>query len=227
MDIGSKLKKLRIDHNLTLDELSKIFNEKYNTKISKSVISKWENNKRVISNTNAIPYCKYFNVSLDYIFNTREALETLFEIDSKELINEDNIINLKKYIPLESEDIYYNQFPTNLDELVEFSEIGISRIRELIDILWKTTKLTFEDLISLADVEATDLTEIYTDKNKLLRISKYFGIMPYFELKVKFSENIEILKRQRELINKTNNFNIDEIEMIENTIDNLKKLKNK
>ena len=66
MNLGSKLKKLRIDKGLTMEQLSEIFNKNYNANISKSMISRWENNKRIISTPNASLYCKYFNISLDY-----------------------------------------------------------------------------------------------------------------------------------------------------------------
>ena len=42
MDLGAKLKKLRNDKCLTMEELSEIFNKNYNANISKSMISRWE-----------------------------------------------------------------------------------------------------------------------------------------------------------------------------------------
>ena len=41
MNLGLKLKKLRIDKGLTMEQLSEIFNKNYNANISKSMISRW------------------------------------------------------------------------------------------------------------------------------------------------------------------------------------------
>ena len=63
MNLGEKLKQLRKDNNLTQTELSD------KLKVSKSTITKWENNTLVPSNDNL------------------EELSKLYKIDSEELIN--------------------------------------------------------------------------------------------------------------------------------------------
>ena len=63
MNLGEKLKQLRKDNNLTQTELSD------ELKVSKSTITKWENNTLVPSNDNL------------------EELSKLYKIDSEELIN--------------------------------------------------------------------------------------------------------------------------------------------
>lgn len=80
MTIGYRLKKLRKDNNYTMDELSNKLNEKYNSNINKSMISKWENDTVEISNSNANLYCKFFNVSLDYLIYGEEKVQTKEEV---------------------------------------------------------------------------------------------------------------------------------------------------
>ena len=143
MDLGAKLKKLRNDKCLTMEELSEIFNKNYNANISKSMISRWENNKRIISTQNANIYSKYFNVSLDYIFNDLNIIETISNLEEKQKLNKYNTKKLGKILS-PSSDIYYQDFNENILELVKFSEIGISQTREIIDLLCKKQKINFK-----------------------------------------------------------------------------------
>ena len=224
MDLGTKLKKLRNDKGLTMEELSEIFNKNYNANISKSMISRWENNKRIISTQNANLYSKYFNVSLDYIFNKLDFVETILNLEEEQALNECNAKKLGKLLP-PSSDVYYQDFDENILELVKFSEIGISQIRDIIDLLCKKQKISFRDIIYIVGIEDKSITDIYTNLNDLLKIAKYFGIMPYFKISVDFSDKIEILEKQKVLVSKTNHLTIDELNLIENMIENLIKIK--
>ena len=186
MDLGAKLKKLRNDKCLTMEELSEIFNKNYNANISKSMISRWENNKRIISTQNANIYSKYFNVSLDYIFNDLNIIETISDLEEKQKLNKYNTKKLGKILS-PSSDIYYQDFNENILELVKFSEIGISQTREIIDLLCKKQKINFKDIIYIVGIENKSIVDVYTNLNDLLKIAKYFGIMPYFKISVDFS----------------------------------------
>ena len=198
MDLGAKLKKLRNDKCLTMEELSEIFNKNYNANISKSMISRWENNKRIISTQNANIYSKYFNVSLDYIFNDLNIIETISNLEEKQKLNKYNTKKLGKILS-PSSDIYYQDFNENILELVKFSEIGISQTREIIDLLCKKQKINFKDIIYIVGIENKSIVDVYTNLNDLLKIAKYFGIMPYFKISVDFSNKIEILEKQKVL----------------------------
>lgn len=48
-NVGKRLKKLRVDGGYTGEELSKEFNKKFNSKLSRSLISRLENNTRPLS----------------------------------------------------------------------------------------------------------------------------------------------------------------------------------
>lgn len=71
--IGQKLMKLRLDNNLKLDELVKIFNEKYNSKIDITTISKLEQNKLSANNKYLGYYADYFGVSYEWLQNDEQA----------------------------------------------------------------------------------------------------------------------------------------------------------
>lgn len=65
---GYKLKSLRLEKMLTQDELAKIINDKYDRTISKSMISKWENNKEEPQRfTDVSALADFFGVKSDYL----------------------------------------------------------------------------------------------------------------------------------------------------------------
>lgn len=61
IDIGKKLKKIRLERGLTQRELAKILNTTH------SVIWSYENGKNMILMVFAYDFCKKFNVSLDWL----------------------------------------------------------------------------------------------------------------------------------------------------------------
>jgi transcriptional regulator with XRE-family HTH domain len=64
---ASRLKKVRKDANLTLEELSNIYNKRYNGKISRGTLSKYENNKQEPLISVARNLSQILNVSVDYL----------------------------------------------------------------------------------------------------------------------------------------------------------------
>lgn len=65
---GYKIKELRKEHNLTQEELLKVINEKYNRSISKSMISKWENDREEPQKfTDVSAISDFFGVKADYL----------------------------------------------------------------------------------------------------------------------------------------------------------------
>ncbi len=94
---GKILKKLRKEKKYTMDQLAEILNEKYNLNINKSMISKWENGSVSISNTNANAYCKFFNVTLDYLIYGTDKSKAI----SLNNQTEDNIVEKYKLTPEE------------------------------------------------------------------------------------------------------------------------------
>lgn len=68
-DIGKKIKQLRTERDLTIDNIVADMNLKYDfpKPLSKSMISKWESGVNDPSLENAKYLSMYFDVSLDYL----------------------------------------------------------------------------------------------------------------------------------------------------------------
>ena len=67
MDTGKKLKDLRNSKDLTMDALVEQLNKNYNLNITKSMMSRWENNLSEPSNKFIAAYAKFFNIDLNYL----------------------------------------------------------------------------------------------------------------------------------------------------------------
>ena len=67
MNIGKRLKELRKNNKLSMDSLVEKLNKKYNLRITKSMVSRWENNLSEPSNKFVTAYAKFFNVDLNYL----------------------------------------------------------------------------------------------------------------------------------------------------------------
>lgn len=65
MKLGDKLKKIRLDKNMSMEELKNLLNNKYDLNISKSMISRWENGKSEPINTYLSAYAKEFNLDMN------------------------------------------------------------------------------------------------------------------------------------------------------------------
>lgn len=72
---GDKLKGLRNERGLTLDELANKLNDKYNTSLNKGMISKWENNYGEPRLETAKVIALFFNISLDDLLGIAESEE--------------------------------------------------------------------------------------------------------------------------------------------------------
>lgn len=66
---GKKLREIRKQHHLTMDELANELNKKFNTKISKSMISRWETGQTDPSITNVKYLMQLFNVGYSYFID--------------------------------------------------------------------------------------------------------------------------------------------------------------
>lgn len=71
--IGQKLKKIRVENNMTMLELSGIFKKKYNAKIDITTISKLEHNKLSANNKYLGYYADYFGVSYEWLQNNEQT----------------------------------------------------------------------------------------------------------------------------------------------------------
>lgn len=67
MKISEKLKMIRSDHGLTLEEMAEILNKYSENKISKSTVHRWENEVNDPLATNLSLYSKAFNIDMNYL----------------------------------------------------------------------------------------------------------------------------------------------------------------
>lgn len=65
MNLGDKLKKIRIDKGYSMEDMKNILNSKYNLQISKSMISRWENGVSEPINKYLSVYAKEFNLDMN------------------------------------------------------------------------------------------------------------------------------------------------------------------
>lgn len=69
---GKRLKELRQERDLTMEMLVEDINAKYNVKMNRSLISRWESETSEPSLNYGKIICEYFNVSLDYMIGLTE-----------------------------------------------------------------------------------------------------------------------------------------------------------
>lgn len=116
IDIGSRIKSLRNERKLTQSELSKVVNKMYGTNISKSMISKWENNKENPSMDHVRSLANFFNCSLDYLIGLDENKVAETQVESLATSE------LKKY------------FDENIDKLSQLPKDDVEKLIKMIDI---------------------------------------------------------------------------------------------
>lgn len=117
MKLGNKLKAIRKENNLSMEELKNILNYKYDLNISKSMISRWENNKSEPFNTYLSAYAREFNLDMNDLLDIE---------DKNDLKNIPGIKIIKKFVTVPvlgeiacGEPIFCNQ---NYDNILQIDE---------------------------------------------------------------------------------------------------------
>lgn len=72
MTFGQRFKQLRMEKNLTQQELAEDFNKIYGHNFAKSSISQYENNKRTPETKALKNFSLYFNVPIDYLLGVSD-----------------------------------------------------------------------------------------------------------------------------------------------------------
>ena len=88
MNLGQRLKKLRLEKRLTQQGLAEDFNKIYGHTFSKSSISQYENGKRTPENEAIKNFVLYFNVSIDYLLCISDIKYNNIDIQKQDLQNE-------------------------------------------------------------------------------------------------------------------------------------------
>lgn len=120
------LKKLRLKKVLSLESLAKELNAKYDLKISKGTISRWESGKSVPSYANLKCISDYYNVSTDYLLGFDDENGNSINIDSDNSSCLNKIKNKKKdkqvaaISNILNEDIFTTKEISLIKDYVEF-----------------------------------------------------------------------------------------------------------
>ncbi len=88
MTFGQRFKELRIEKELTQQELAEDFNSKYGHTFSKSSISQYENGKRTPENVALKNFADYFKVSIDYLLGVSDIRNNTINIEKEDLQKE-------------------------------------------------------------------------------------------------------------------------------------------
>lgn len=69
MTLGERLKKYRLDKDLSMDNLISEFSKLYGLRPTKSMISRWENNLSEPTNSYLSAYARFFNLDLNKLLD--------------------------------------------------------------------------------------------------------------------------------------------------------------
>ena len=72
---SKRLKELREQNNYSMDRLIALYNEKYDAKMNKSTLSRYENNLQEPIYTVVVNLADFFGVTVDYIIGGNDAIE--------------------------------------------------------------------------------------------------------------------------------------------------------
>lgn len=104
VSLGSKLKSLRKDRGLTLDELASELNQNSTgTRYSKGKISAWENNRQEPVLSSLQDVATYFGVGLDYFMDSTPKIVKLTSHETDKLIRVPVIGNIKSKESIEDD----------------------------------------------------------------------------------------------------------------------------
>lgn len=100
---GFRIKELRRENNLTQEKLIEILNKEHDRKISKSMLSKWENGREEPSRfSDVVALAAYFGVTTDYLLGISDSrYENFQKVDFKKI----NVLeNFDASIPISSQE---------------------------------------------------------------------------------------------------------------------------
>nr|DAS40382.1 MAG TPA: helix-turn-helix domain protein [Caudoviricetes sp.] len=137
MNTGDKLKDLRIKSNLSMDSLIEKLNKKYDLNITKSMMSRWENNLSEPSNKFVAAYAKFFNIDLNYLVGLTDIKSPLYNENTDTYKSE--------------RDLMIEKYQLNPEELAEYDRIMKLSI-EMNTLMFQSNNIELE----VADKEEMD-----------------------------------------------------------------------
>lgn len=121
MNTGDKLKQLRIDKQLSMDALTDKLNSKFGLNITKSMMSRWENNLSEPSSKFVAAYAKYFNVDLNYLVGLTDDRRPLNLTENSSKPETPPVVDTSVLTPEELAE--FNKV-TQTNRLLFFNDIG-------------------------------------------------------------------------------------------------------
>ena len=129
--------KLRIKSNLSMDSLIEKLNKKYDLNITKSMMSRWENNLSEPSNKFVAAYAKFFNIDLNYLVGLTDIKSPLYSENTNAYKSE--------------RDLMIEKYQLNPEELAEYDRIMKLSI-EMNTLMFQSNNIELE----VADKEEMD-----------------------------------------------------------------------
>ncbi|MDU3677670.1 MAG: helix-turn-helix transcriptional regulator [Clostridium sp.] len=154
-DLGNLLKELRIENELTQEELANKLNELHDIKLNKGMISKWEANK----SEPRFEYIKYmsklYNVSLDYLLGLSK-----FKNKEEELADYKNRMN--EFAENHNKNFYENKLLNIFNKL---NDEGKNEAIKRVDELTELSKYKKENNNKIVEISAKK-KEIWQEEEK-------------------------------------------------------------
>lgn len=94
--LGDRIYELRSSYGLTFVEMAYQINKKYDTKLNRGLISRWEKGTFVPDTKYIVIMADFFNVSIEYLLGISDTIGPLRETSSKDLTRKEQRI-MKAY----------------------------------------------------------------------------------------------------------------------------------
>lgn len=131
---GKRLKNLRKDNDLTLDELATLYNSQYDGGLNKGTLSKYENGKQEPMISVVINLAALFNVPTDYLLGKTDNISTkessLTKRDEKDI---EKILDNTKDLLLSQEGLMFDGQPASeesINSILQAMQIGMEMAKQ-------------------------------------------------------------------------------------------------
>ena len=129
IEIGKRIKELRKEKNITMDNFCADVNKKYGTNFNKSIVCRWENGTHIPDINSFVVLAEYYDIDVNFLnclTDKKIKLSYLRNLDKNDIIKE-IVSNLEN---LEVSDLQ------KIKKLINyFSEKGFDKIDKFLDLI--------------------------------------------------------------------------------------------
>lgn len=133
-NFGNKVRDLRQEKGFSIREFVEDINKKFNVKISKSMVCRWETNLNLPDVDNLILLAKYYNVDIYYLCGLKKD-----DIHLTEVLNENDKPNhfkkMLKEININLDELRLKDLEKIKKMINYFSEKGFDKIDKFLDLI--------------------------------------------------------------------------------------------